>query len=297
MPTTTRRRRCPRPLGLRPGLRRSGAVAAVAAAVAATLLAGGCTQFREVVLNASEDAGRLADSISSRSETAPRVRFDTTGPVQVDVELFAGDVTVRVDPAAEGTILRATRSARFGTDREEDSADSLESIRIEADVIAGDLGQRFIVRATSSHPEASLQDTEISIIVPEADGVRVHTGRGRINLKNVAGPLDLATGDGRVRVTTDRRLTGAVDIETGRGDIDLRVPNGTAARLDFTVDAGTISHDVETGRFRLLPGTTPRIVSATIDEGRNLYRLHSGDGDIRFVVTARPNAVGRWIID
>jgi hypothetical protein len=249
------------------------------------------------MMNASEDAGRFAGSFSDRTETSPRVRFDTTGPVQIDVDVFAGDVTVRVDPSSDGTILRVSRSASFGSGREDESVESLQSIRIEADVVPGELGQRFTVRADSTHPEPYLQSTTISIVVPEAEGVSIRTGRGRINLKNVAGELDLSTGDGRVRVTTDRRLTRDVSIVTGRGDIDLRVPNGTAARLDLSTDTGTISHDVETGRFRLLPGTTPRTVTAVIDDARNLFRLRAEDGDIRFDVSGRPNEVGRWIID
>lgn len=273
------------------------ALAGLAVAALAAPLLGGCTQFREVVLNANDDARRVAGSFSSRSERAPRVRFDTTGPVQIDVDVFAGDVTVRVDPSADGTILRASRSAKFGAGREDDSRDSLESIRIEADVVPGELGQRFTVRADSDHPESYLQDTTISIVVPEADGVRIRTGRGRITMKNVAGEIDVATGDGRVRLTTDRRLTRDVTIVTGSGDIDLRVPNGTAARIDFSTGLGRISHDVETGRFRILPGTTMRAVTAVIDDASNLFRLRTEDGDIRFDVTGRPNEVGRWIID
>ncbi len=270
--------------------------AATAAGLAAVLAVGGCTDFRSVMANAGNDLGRVADSFATRTETAPRVRFDTSGPVEVDVDVFGGDVSVRVDPSVEGTILRASRSARLGAGREDESVDSLESIRIEADVVPGELGQRFVVRAASTHPEPYLQSATISIVVPEADGVTVRTGRGRITLRDVAGPLDLRTGDGRVRVTTDRRLVRDVAIETGAGDIDLRVPRGTAARLDLSTGAGRIVHDVETGRFRLRPGTTPRAVTAVIDDAPNLFRLRTEDGDIRFAVTGRPNEVGRWII-
>lgn len=278
--------------------RRPGRLAPVVAAAAlAAACLGGCTQFRSVMMNAGEDAGRFAGSFSDRTETSPRVRFDTTGPVQIDVDIFAGDVTIRVDPSAEGTTLRASRSARFGKGREDESTDSLDSIRIEADVVPGELGQRFTVRADSSHAEPYLQSTTISIVVPEVDGVSIRTGRGRITLKNVAGELDLSTGNGKIRVTTDRILTRDVSIVTGAGDIDLRVPNGTAARLDLSTNAGRISHDIERGRFRLLPGTTPRAITAIINDARNLFRLRTESGDIRFDVSGRPNDVGRWIID
>ncbi|MFK7960349.1 MAG: hypothetical protein AB8G96_07460 [Phycisphaerales bacterium] len=257
----------------------------------------GCTSFRDVFIDANQDLARAADGFAGRKQSDPVVIYDTTGPVEIDVDLFAGDVTVRVDPDLDGTEVRLTKRATFGRGRGDEALGSIESISATSRVVPGRFGQRLEVRATSAHPEDYQQRVNVTILTPGIDGLSIRTGRGRISARDAAGPIELFSGQGRIRLTTKEVLLDEVTIVTNSGDVDLRAAIGTAGVLDFEAVRGRVQHEVDEGRVIVRRGTGPGRLDATVGDRDTRFTLRAADGDVRFAVVERPNAVGRWIID
>lgn len=258
---------------------------------------GGCTAFRDVFIDANQDLARATDSFAGRKQSDPVVIYDTTGPVEIDVELFAGDITIRVDPDIDGTEVRLTKRASFGRGRGDEALGSLESIAATSRVVPGRFGQKLEVRATSQHPEDYQQRVNVTIITPGIDGLIARTGRGRISARDAQGPIELFSGQGRIRLTTKEILLDDVTIISNSGDVDLRAAIGTQGVLDFEAVRGRVQHEVDEGRVIVRRGTGPGRLDATVGDADVQFTLRSADGDVRFAVVERPNAVGRWIID
>jgi hypothetical protein len=106
-----------------------------------------------------------------------------------------------------------------------------------------------------------------------AGDVIANTGSGTIRLDNVQGALKAETGSGTLEISG--QPTSPWKLETGSGDISLRVPNA-----HFTLDAETGSGSVKSD----LPLTT-RIsdkhhVTGTINGGGPTVKATTGSGDI-----------------
>jgi lia operon protein LiaG len=104
-------------------------------------------------------------------------------------------------------------------------------------------------------------------------------GSGDTRLTGVtADELTVDTGSGTVDIT----LTGAVTsmvLDTGSGDVTLRVPAGFGAMLD--VDTGSGDFDIE------FPVTITRrernSLTGTIGDGKGRVRIDTGSGDVRIL--------------
>lgn len=84
-------------------------------------------------------------------------------------------------------------------------------------------------------PEGTRKNNEgcsFTITVPDANGVELETGNGRIEIAGLSGEADLHTSNGRVSVeshkgdVTGRTSNGRITVGNTEGDIDLRTSNG-----------------------------------------------------------------------
>ncbi len=106
------------------------------------------------------------------------------------------------------------------------------------------------------------------------------TGDGNINLEGRFHVMDVRTGDGNIEITAleGSRVASAWKIDTGDGNVVLRLPDGVGADLDAHTGDGhvkidfpvTISGKVEESRVR-----------GPMNGGGPQLAVSSGDGDIR----------------
>ena len=137
---------------------------------------------------------------------------------------------------------------------------------------SGELGE--------SHVKTGLGDINID----HAAGARLTTGMGDVEIGHAAGPVDLSTGSGEIRagalrgaavlknangdVRVAEAVEGSVEARTGYGEIQVGIPDGTAAWLDLSTGYG----QVQNGLDRSGP-PEPGEESVQV-------RAHSGYGDI-----------------
>jgi hypothetical protein len=114
------------------------------------------------------------------------------------------------------------------------------------------------------------------IEVAGAEGLRARAGSGSIDVSGVAGRLELRTGSGDI--TIDSRPEGDWAVDTGSGDLRIRVPEGSAFLLDATTSSGDIDtvHPVEVqGR------QSRRRLAGAVRGGGPRLELTTSSGDIR----------------
>jgi DUF4097 and DUF4098 domain-containing protein YvlB len=133
------------------------------------------------------------------------------------------------------------------------------------------------------------------------DTVKAHTGGGNIQVEGNAGPVDAHTSGGNIEVrradSPVRAVTGAgnvqveiaratgaaqVELETGAGNLDLRLPRDVSAQVDATANMGHVRLEGAAG------GSSPRghgHLNVVLGEGQGSVRLRTGVGNIEIRVT------------
>lgn len=163
-----------------------------------------------------------------RSATG-RVRIDRAGPLRLRT---VGHVTVgQVDGRAEVT----TGSGRLRVDRIDGTAEL----------------------------KNSNGDTEVGDVTGE---VRVRASNGDIAIDRPGAGVDAKTANGTVRV--HHVVRGSVVAESGCGDLEIGIAEGTAARLDVRTGFGRVHN-----ALRASAGPEPTDETATV-------HAHTGYGDI-----------------
>lgn len=235
------------------------------------------------------------DSIAYEDIHDDPIIVDVTGPMEVDVESFNGDVVVEVNDELDHGIVTFTREATHGYGRTEEAARSLADISASMDITGGELGQVLMVRTSTEHAEPHFQRVKVKIELPEVEGLRVRTRNGGVRAVGISGPIDIETDDGDVRVMTYFAIDDPVTIVNHSGDIDLRIRGESMGELDFQALRGRVFSRVKYGRLRVHPGTDHDTFLATFNDGVNPIVLRTADGDVRFAVVADPMAVGQFI--
>lgn len=253
--------------------------AARLAVALAVLIAAGCAAPR-----------RIAD--------AP-LHLEMSGPIAVDVEVFAGDVTVRSEPDAPAARVEVVR-ATLDRDLDEDAAQAeLDTIQWSAETVAGPRGLTLRVRATTmdAPPGDHGRRAAVLVVVPEATGVTVRTRAGDIAVHGAAGDIDLATNVGAVHLLTRRPLLAPVTLRSGRGDIVLRCRAESTGRLELVAKDGMVQTRVKRGTLRVDPGATATTVRGTLNDGANAITIRTDHGDVHFTVVEDPEQHGSLIVD
>lgn len=115
--------------------------------------------------------------------------------------------------------------------------------------------------------------TGSAITTPE---LKVDTGSGDIRLEGIRSPrLDLETGSGSIRADLAGPLE-SVSVETGSGDVTLRLPDGVGATLDLDSGSGDFSVDVPVELLKRGEGS----LKGRIGDGRGRIHIETGSGDI-----------------
>ena len=239
-------------------------------------------------------------------------RFETPGPITLELELYVADVrieagdradtVVEVRPANEtarddvnaaertrvenvpGRVhVRTQRHWRMYTPRSDGGA-----VQVHIELPAG---SRVLAKSAmgSFRSTGPLGETQIKtglgdIDVERAVTVRLKTGAGDVEVGHVKGAAELTTGTGDIRAgelhgptviknaTGDVRVGaaagGSLDARTGFGQIEIGVPDGTAAWLELGTGYGQVRSDLDRSGPPATGETTVEV------------RANSGYGDI-----------------
>jgi hypothetical protein len=201
----------------------------------------------------------------------------------LEVENFAGDVTVRAGGSGEIRVI-VTKRAR---------SDS-QLNQIDADVSERDDG----VRIRTSHPGTSIGGASVNleVFVPGDARLELDTGAGNVTVDGVQGEISARSGAGNVRV---QGAADPVELDVGAGEIDyegepqgdcvfnsnvgnvtLRLPSDVNAEIRLTTGIG----NVDLGGFDVEGEISRTEVDGLIGTGEEAtIEAHTGAGNVVLV--------------
>lgn len=160
----------------------------------------------------------------------------TLGRGDLEVEDVEGDLTVRserghIEVAGVGGAVEI--SAGHGSVE-------IESVEGPVRVVGGGGRFRGHVKIDSVRGPVIVETDRGKVELEDVRGdIRVVTNRGRIEAENIDGAAYLRSSRGSIKVEFDGSPRG--DIETGRGSIDIQVPEDSSFDLDARTERGEIS--------------------------------------------------------
>ena len=195
-----------------------------------------------------------------------RVDIEIKVPRTADLDLHTGDGNVDVQ-GVKGTLLLRSGDGNL-------SLLELEGT-LKANTGDGNIDMRNV------RGDVFLHTGDGRIDVVGADGsLRAETGDGRVRINGRFDALDLKTGDGGIDAVANQgsKLESEWRLNTGDGNLSLRVPATMAADVELHTSNGDINLNMPvtvSGR------TGNREVHGQINGGGKLLSLRTGDGSIR----------------
>ena len=228
-----------------------------------------------------------------------QIVLTTNGPIDIDVDSFAGTFRIIADPSLDATYVEPVRRSSHGHMRLDDGKASLEALDYRVDLVPGDLNTETLeIHSWSNHPEMHFQGVDFRIRTPSLNSVRVVTERGRVWVKNNTGSVSIETTYGDIRVLTEHPMTESVTLVTKEASIDYRVPGGSTGLYHCVAKSGEVYHRITAGRITSSALTNgPSKFAAQVDNGENPVDIRTSHGDIRVAVVDNPTDVGSFIIE
>lgn len=231
----------------------------------------------------------LVDLLAMETKTETRT-FEVVPTVHLDSN---GGGTIRV-VGDGGSTIRADLRWREGLQR--------ASVDLHLD------GDRLVVRTLCPRVVNLFCSVSATIHVPE--GTRVDgTSSSKVQVVDVAGPVELSSSDGSVRVegavgpVSVHGDNGSITVVGGQGPLDLRTDNGSitteasrAATIDATTDNGRIELDAATAPDRVVARTDNGSITVLVPDDGEPYatNLGSDEGSVDDPIASSPTA-GRTI--
>ncbi len=200
--------------------------------------------------------------------------YETPGPVELYVELGAGDVTVRATGTATSTVeVLGPRAGEFTVEQR---------------------GTHLVVVPPRGRFFGSIEPHTVRIEVPDGSGLTGKLGSADLHAAGAYGIVRLKTGSGDVEVDES---ASAVVIESGSGDIrghrlggDVRIKSGSGDvavdSLGATTGISTGSGDVQLGEVGRRTVVKTGSGDLRVRRSRSALSLTTASGDV--VVGAAP---------
>ena len=256
--------------------------------IAATAV-GACTSRSAPNVLVSVAGATHEGVLGWKSEHDQTVNLASQGTVDVDVEAFAGDVTIVTDKAATETQISIRRIGTFGWGRSDDALASLGDIRYTVSLERNDGHDSAVVRAVTEHPEPHFQRVDVVITVPALGTVRVRSSRGEVWVEENRGPVDIVTSRGQIRVMTPWKMDAPMTLVTSDGDIDLRIRGESMGSFDIETVGGAAKVAVKYGRWLALDAKNDRdTMRATLNDGANRILLRTSNANAMVSVVPEP---------
>jgi hypothetical protein len=224
-----------------------------------------------------------------RGETDGEVQLATSGVVDVDVDIFAGDVTIVADPSADHTLVTVRRVGTHGWQREDEATESLGEIRYTVSLERVGDRDRTVVRAGTDHAEPHFQRVEVNIVTPEVGAVRVLTDRGDVWVEGNQGGADVKSSRGSIRVMTPWKIDAPISLVTTDADVDLRLRGESTGAVDAATINGKVLTRVKYGKWIAVDANNGADrIRATMNDGTNPITLRTSNADVMLSVVPSP---------
>ena len=271
----------------------------ISGALAAALLAPGCSGRDHPDVAAGRTGSPLGDLFSAhKAGDTLSWEYESIDVIEVDVESFNGDVVVVANDELDMARVTVTPQSVHGHMRGDDAEASLQRVHAEVVKEAGNLGPVIRVRNTTDDPEPHYLRAHVYIEAPAIEGVRIRTGVGNILMKELTGAVDAETGGGNVRLMTPLPMTRPVTVVSQRGSIDYRIRGESTGAFDMETVGGIIKLRCRYGRWIAAdPGNRRDRLTSVLNDGANPVILRTVDGDIRIAIVDNPMEVGMFILD
>ena len=239
----------------------------------------------------------LTGGCAGAPDTKERIALEPyAGPVFVEIETFAGNVTVHANPKYDAGSVTVHRQALHGKQRKEEAIASLPEIEVETLFGEDLIGRLLSVNATTTHAEPYNQRANLRIDLPRIDGLRVRTPEGNVIVHGVQGEVDIESHDGEIRLITRQPMLEAVSIVAHDGDIIFRMRPESSGRFDAEAPRGEVMHKFKMGRL-LISDVSHNRLQASFNDGANQVLLRALDGDVKIAVVEDPEKIGRWVVN
>jgi lia operon protein LiaG len=120
---------------------------------------------------------------------------------------------------------------------------------------------------------------EVTATEVRSNQLSIDTGSGDIRVTSLIAPqVQLETGSGAVTADLSGEVWN-VDVETGSGDITLKVPPTIGAEIDIETSSGEIETDFEVAVTRHARDH----MTGRIGDGRGKIDIETGSGGIKLV--------------
>jgi hypothetical protein len=192
-------------------------------------------------------------------------------------------------------MVQVKRRATHGVRRSKEAKSAVDSVQYSARMVAGDTGPVLEVTTWTADPEPWFLSADVRIYLPDVDGVTIRAKKGKVEVINAVGNVDIELEDGDVWVLTQRPMTQSVRIINHNGDIAYRVPGGSSGRFDCRSNGGRVRQRVNHGSLHIFDGTVNNKLVATLDSSANPVTMRTTGGDINISVVKNPTDVGATI--
>jgi DUF4097 and DUF4098 domain-containing protein YvlB len=186
-------------------------------------------------------------------------RFDTTGPINLKVELLVGDVTLTAGEAPTTTV-RLVPHGRNGAEMAEKF--TVEARGNDVVVIAPKLREGFFALGTKG-------SVDVEIELPTSSTVEAKTGAGDVSATGLLGDVRVGTGAGDLSF----HEVGSAQLKSGSGDLTLQSARGD---VNAKTGSGDVSIGSAGGRLDVVSGSGDISVRRT-DAG---VKARTGSGDL-----------------
>jgi len=247
-------------------------------------------------------------SADKEQEVVRQQNFDAAGPIDIDVTLGAGRVTialveepgvsveVRYDPTATNSLMEGLSSVltwfgQFGGGFEEPKSAAVRDTRIDL------VGQKLTVHApkrnqlvplavtvrapAGSHLDLSAGSADMTVTGP-AGRVQLTTGSGAVTIDRADGAAEIHSGSGALRLGP---MLGGLRARSGSGEIEVSSIGGTTTLITGSGDVwlGAVQSDV-----KVRTGSGDLTVA---DAACGTVELVTGSGEIRVGVRSGTSAM------
>jgi hypothetical protein len=195
-----------------------------------------------------------------------RVDIEIKVPRNADLDLQTGDGNVDVQ-GVKGTILLRSGDGKLNLSELEGT--------LRASTGDGNIDMR------NARGDLTLHTGDGRIDVAGIDGsLRAETGDGRVQVNGRFDLLEVKTGDGGIEAMAieGSKLEADWRLNTGDGDLTLRLPTTIAANVELQTNDGTIDFDMP---ITISGRVGKQQVHGQINGGGKLLSLKTGDGAIR----------------
>lgn len=186
-------------------------------------------------------------------------RFDTTGPINLKVELLVGDVTLTAGEAATTTVRLVPRG-RNGSEMAEKF--TVEARGNDVVVIAPKLREGFFTLGSKG-------SVDVEVELPAGSTVEAKTGAGDVAGTGLLGDVRVSTGAGDLSF----HEVGSAHLKSGSGDLTLQSSRGD---VNAKTGSGDVSIGSAGGRLDLVSGSGDIAIRRT-DAG---VKARTGSGDL-----------------